>query len=126
MHIQIKALFLLLIFSANVSAMCRCNHDENTTGKPVKSCCAAKKQKPHCNKKSSCTCEKKIVKFYQLEKQVAEKEAIAVAPLSSLQFEYYNIPPSFIYNSIYLITNKELWEYYCPPDYCILYQKLSI
>ncbi len=135
-HIRLKALFLLLVFSANVSAVCHCNHalGKGIVATKKESCCAEKKINTHCkNKKNGCkekgccSCEKKIVKFQQIEKQVSQKIALAAIAVTLISHHHSN---SLVAGN-YQTTNpskfpKEKYWYYSPPDYCILYHRFRI
>ena len=129
-YIRLKALFLLIIFSANISAVCHCNHNLSAScaGKDKKDCCGffLKNQQNPCKEKSNCPCEKKIIKFYQLEKLASEKGLFTTAFIFIPYQYHYNTTAVTVCSTKQVNCFKDKSDCFIPPDYCILYQVFTI
>lgn len=129
LYIRVFAFIMLVAFSANVFAFCRCEHEcgvEVKKERAIKSCCQKKWAKKCCRQKE-CGCEKKIVKFQMLEKRVSQNNV-------ALEVAFLELPRTILYaksidENILLNTTTVYKEIFCsasPPDYCILYNQFRI
>lgn len=129
LYIRVFAFIMLVAFSANVFAFCRCEHECGEKVKKeraIKSCCQKKQAKKYCRQKE-CGCEKKIVKFQMLEKRVSQNNV-------ALEVAFMELPRTILYaksidENILLNTTtvyKEIFGSASPPNYCILYNQFRI
>jgi hypothetical protein len=129
--IKLKALFTVVVFTANLFAVCHCSEGTPVTGASKHSCCEAKQggsnetcAKHPCNPKDGC-CESKA-EFNSLDRQTCEK-------LDLNRMITVTLPDDFI-KTIHLAQDpnakralhQDQLLYYSPPDLQTLYQRFLI
>lgn len=131
-HTKLIASMFLLIFSASVFAVCPCNHHE---GQPVevKRCCCKKAVTTHSGNlkrtnQQGCRCEKRIVKFNKLEKQLTQQSDIKqnISPyIYTIQFNWHEYIANRLVAIAPLTAANESSGHH-PPEYYIRYHALRI
>ncbi len=134
---KISSLLMLVVFSANLSAVCRCNHilKPMAGNEHTPSCCHRintnkedRADKKNCGEKS-CPCEKRIVAFNQLEKQVSQKVAILQMGTALIDFSrdfQFTTTTYSCHNNNTPNQYKGKYRVFPPPDYCVLYNAFRI